>query len=304
MHTILGINGATGLEIAKELQRRNLPVRGISRRPYPGPWEHIQADVMQRDPLTQALDGATTVYCCVGLEYNIKVWQRDWPVLIENIIAACLANNAQLVFIDNVYMYGLVEGEMTENTPMRPTSKKGIVRKQVSEILLHAFAERGLRGCIARAADFYGPNCEKSMIAEGVFKNIAKGRAMQWLGRLDKYHAFTYTPDIGRACVNLATSNLLQGDVWHLPTAKAVTAHEFTTMVAEELGTAPKVTAIRGFMVTVLGWFIPILREVKEMMYQYDHDYRFSSAKYEQAFNESPTPYHIGIKNTVAAEGK
>ncbi len=302
MHTIVGINGATGLEIANELQRRNIPVRGVSRRSFPGHWEHVQADAMQRDQLTKALAGATTVYSCVGLEYNIKIWQRDWPVLIENLILACLANNAQLIFIDNVYMYGFVQGEMTENTPMNPTSQKGIVRKQVAETLLHAFAQRGLRGCIARSADFYGPNCEKSMIAESVFKNVAKGRTMQWLGRIEKRHAFTYTPDIGRACVNLATSNLLHGDVWHLPTAKAITAHEFTAMVAQSLGVPPKVMALRGFLLTVLSLFIPILREIKEMMYQYDEDYLFSSEKYEKAFGEQPTPYAVGIPVVVASE--
>jgi nucleoside-diphosphate-sugar epimerase len=299
MHTILGINGATGIEIAKELNRKSIPVRGVSRREAQGNWEHRKGDVMNLESLTAAIDGSSIVYCCVGLEYDIKIWKRDWLPLIENVIQACLATKAKLIFVDNVYMYGLVQGTMTESTPMTPSSEKGKVRKAVAEKLLDAFAHRGLEGCIARSADFYGPDCEKSMIAEGVFKNITNGKSMQWLGRMNKKHAYTFTPDIGRACVNLALSDKMKGDVWHLPTAEAITATEFTNMVANEMNVPAKVTAIRGFMVSVLGIFIPILKEVKEMMYQYDEDYIFSSAKYENAFGEKPTPYKVGIKETV-----
>jgi nucleoside-diphosphate-sugar epimerase len=302
MHTILGINGATGIEIAKQLHQRRLPVRGVSRRGTTGNWETAQADVMNLDELKKAVAGSEVVYCCVGIEYNITIWRRDWLPLIENVIQACLAAKAKLIFIDNVYMYGLVRSTMTEATPMQPSSEKGKVRKAIAEKLLDAFANRGLKGCIARAADFYGPNCEKSMIEEGVFKNSAKQKTMQWLGRMEKKHAFTFTPDIGRACVNLALSNKMNGDVWHLPTAPAITATEFTQLVAKEANIPNKVMALRGFMLTIVGLFIPILREIKEMMYQYDEDYLFSSEKYETAFGEKPTSYEVGIRETVAAQ--
>ncbi len=300
MHTILGINGSTGVEIAKELKKRNISTRGVSRREFLGDWEHVKGDVLNLESVTKAVAGSKVVYCCVGLEYKIEVWRRDWLPLVENVIAASLATNAKLIFIDNVYMYGLVQGEMTETTPMNPTSEKGKVRKAVVEKLTDAFQNRGLEGCIARSADFYGPDCEKSMITETGFKNAAKGKTMQWLGKMDRVHAYTFTPDIGRACVNLATSDKINGDVWHLPTAPAISAKEMSKMIALGMGTSEKVTPLRGTILSVLGIFIPILRELKEMMYQYDEDYRFSSDKYEKAFNEKPTSYQDGVRETVA----
>jgi nucleoside-diphosphate-sugar epimerase len=301
MQTILGINGVTGIEIANVLLEKGIKVRGVSRRPYAGAWEHVQADVLNLESLKHAVDGSEVVYCCVGLEYKLQIWQRDWLPLIENIIQACLAAKAKLVFIDNVYMYGLVQGEMTEATPMKPSSKKGEVRKAVAEKLLYAFKNRGLKGCIARAADFYGPNCEKSLLTEAVFNNFQKGKTAQWFGYTDKVHSFTYTKDIGKGAAILGNDEKANGKVWHLPTAaNPWTGQQIVDFVAKEMGQKSKIMPAGGFLLTILGIFIPILREFKEMMYQFEHDYIFSSALFEKTFGMKPTTYEEGMKATAA----
>ncbi len=299
IHTIIGINGSTGIEIAAQLRARNLSVRGISRRPYLGDWEHISADVLDKNALISAVSGSSVVYACFGLPYDLKIWRRDWLIAIENVIESCLASRAKLVFVDNVYMYGFVKGEMTEKTPMNPTSEKGKVRKAVTEALLQAFSKRGLTGCIARSADFYGENCPNSMFTETVIKNALQKKTMQWLGRLDKRHAFTYTSDIGRSTVILGLDDRANGEIWHLPTATAQKSQFFIDQIAIHTDTKPKAMALRGFMLTLLGFFIPVLKEMKEMMYQFDEDYLFSSQKYEKMFNDFPTPYEVGLKNTM-----
>jgi nucleoside-diphosphate-sugar epimerase len=300
MQAILGINGVVGGEIARVLREKNVEVVGISRRTHLGDWEHRSADVLNLESLQKAITGATVVYCCVGLEYKLSVWQSLWMPLIENVIVACLAQNARLVFIDNVYMYGFVEGAMTEKTPMNPTSEKGKVRKAVAEKILDAFKNRGLKGSIARAADFYGPNCEKSLLTEAVFNNFKKNKSAQWFGKLDKVHAFTFVPDIGSAAVVLGSDEKADGKVWHLPTASdAWTGQKIVDFVAPIMGKRPKVSAIGGFFMSLLGLFIPILKEFKEMMYQYNHDYVFSSDLFEKTFNMKPTSYEEGLTITA-----
>jgi nucleoside-diphosphate-sugar epimerase len=305
MHTILGINGVTGIEIAKNLKEKGIPVRGVSRRPFAGDWKHVQADVMDLESLKNAIKGSDVVYFCVGLEYNIKVWQRDWLPMIEKTIQACLANSAKLVFIDNVYMYGLVEGKMTENTPMKPSSLKGDIRKAIAEKIMDAFQNRGLKGSIARAADFYGPNSDKSVIADTVFKNLQKGKSAQWFGDINKVHSFTYTKDIGKAAVILGTDARANGKVWHLPTApNPWTGQQIVDFVAKDMGQKPKVTALKGLLMTVLGVFIPIIKEFKEMMYQYEQDYVFSSDLFEKTFGMKATSMEEGLRETAAFYNK
>lgn len=301
MHTILGINGNVGKLLATELTQKGIKVRGVSRRPFLGNWEHIAADVLDLDALTAAVAGSEVVYLAVGLEYTLKVWRRDWVVLMKNTIEACRRANAKLIFIDNVYMYGKVEGAMTASTPMKPSSEKGKIRAEVAALLLKAFEGKILRGCIARAADFYGPDCDKSGLNSTVFERFHAKKSAQWLGKADKKHSFTYVPDMAKALAILGTDERMsQSPVWHLPTAApALTGLDIMEQVAKAFDVKPKFSAMGDFMLSILGIFIPILRELKEMSYQTNFDYVFSSEKFERVFGVKPTPYADGIQQTA-----
>ncbi|MCB0527807.1 MAG: NAD-dependent epimerase/dehydratase family protein [Saprospiraceae bacterium] len=301
MHTILGINGTVGPGLAAALQQRDIRVRGVGRRPVKGPWEHRSADVTNIAELLDVTDGSEVVYLLVGLEYNIKVWRRDWPVIMENCIEACRAHNAKFVFLDNVYAYGLVKGAMTEETPMRPNSEKGKVRKQIAERLLDAFRNHGLRGCIARAADFYGPDCQSSVLNSTVFERMAAGKSAFIMGRADKVHTYTYSRDMGAALAILGTDDRADGQVWHLPSsAERWTSEDWVKVAAEIFSVRPKFQATPTFVLRVMGLFNNLFREMIEMNYQYTHDYVFDSQKFEKTFGLRPTSFRQGAEETAA----
>lgn len=300
MHTLLGINGTVGGDLARALRQKNLPVRGVSRRPFPGDWEHRVADVTNPADTLAAVEGSDVVYLLVGLQYDIKVWRRDWPAIMENVILACQANNAKLVFMDNVYSYGLVHGPMTEETPMRPSSEKGKVRVKVDQMLLDAM-DKGLRGCIARAADFYGPHCATSVLNSTVFDRYAAGKSAFLMGCPDKIHTYTFAPDIGPALAILGTDSRADGQVWHLPTSSEPwTGADWAKAAAAAFGVKPKYQATPTFMLRLMGLFNPLMRELAEMNYQNTHDYVFSSEKFERTFGIKPTPNAQGLAETVA----
>jgi nucleoside-diphosphate-sugar epimerase len=301
MHTILGINGAIGPGLARALRQRNIPVRGVSRRPFPGEdWTHLQADVTNPAEVLAAVDGSEVVYLLVGIEYKTEVWRRTWPVIMENVILACQAQGAKLVFMDNVYPYGLVSGPMTEETPMRPNSEKGKIRMAVDQMLLDAM-KNGLRGCIARGADFYGPNCGTSALNATVFERYAAGKGAFLMGRADKVHTYTYVPDIGPALAILGTDARADGQVWHLPTSQQPwTGADWAKAAAAAFGVPPKYQATPTFMLRLLGLFNSLMREMVEMNYQFTHDYELSSEKFESTFGLKPTPNEQGLAETVA----
>jgi hypothetical protein len=68
--------------------------------------------------------GSRIAFLVVGLKYDLREWRARWPPIMRNAIEAKRAG-ARLVFFDNVYMYGKVDGPMTEETPFRPVSRKG-----------------------------------------------------------------------------------------------------------------------------------------------------------------------------------
>ncbi|MEI6410152.1 MAG: NAD-dependent epimerase/dehydratase family protein [Bacteroidota bacterium] len=301
MHTILGINGTTGGELAAILRKQNLPVRGVSRRPFPGDWEHVQADVLNPVELLAATAGSSVVYLLVGLPYEIEIWRRDWPIAMENTINACLANNAKLVFLDNVYALGLVNGPMTEETPHNPCSKKGVVRAQVDDMMLDAMKNKGLRGCIARSADFYGPNSDKSVLNSTLFDRHILGKSAFVFGRPDKVHTYTYTRDLAPALAILGTDDRADGQIWNIPTAQEPwTGADWVKASAAAFGLKPTFQATPTFVLRIMGLFNKLFKEMVEMNYQYTHDYVLSSAKFEKTFGLKPTSFEKGLEETVA----
>src|SRR5229473_2888298 len=176
MVTILGAGGAIGNELFKELVARNESIRLVSRNPklVPGVAETVAADLSNFDDTLKAVSGSRIAFLVVGLKYDLKVWRELWPRIMRNAIEAAKRSNTRLVFFDNVYMYGRVEGVMTEQTPFRPSSKKGEIRAQIATMLLDEMKTGNLTALIARSADFYGPRARTGIQCSG-FRQIGEG---------------------------------------------------------------------------------------------------------------------------------
>ncbi len=200
-------------------------------------------------------------------------------------------------------MYGPVEGKMTEETPYRPSSKKGEVRAKIATQLLEAAQRGDLRASIARSADFYGPwGDTKSMFYQVVLKNLAAGKKAQWLGDPSMPHSMSYTLDCARALVTLADDSSSFNQTWHMPTYNPPPVPvDLIRMAADEMGVPYKgVQAASKNIVRLLGLFMPIMREMVEMIYQNERPYWFDSTKFEQRYGMQPTSYAQGIRDTVA----
>ncbi len=305
MQTILGANGTIGKLLAKELMAYTDRIRLVSRNPIRinVTDELLAADLSQHGAVDKAVRGSEVVYLVVGFEYKAQVWEEKWPALMRDTIDACAKHGAKLVFFDNVYMYDKNKiSHMTEETAIGPPSRKGAVRKRISEMLLEAAAEGWIQALIARSADFYGPDNENNFITQMVIKNLKEGKKAMWFVSPDIKHSFTYTQDAAKATALLGNTPDAYGQVWHLPTeSRPVTGKEIITMIASEMGAEPKISLLPKFMLLPLGLFIPIMKEMREMIYQYDRDYFFDSSKFTRRFGISATSYDDGIKATCQA---
>ena len=307
MQTILGSGGAIGIELAKALMQHTSDVRLASRTPQTvNPTDQLfPADLTKSEDVHKAVESSEIAYLTVGLPYDTRVWQSTWPLIMKNVIDACKAHQARLVFFDNMYMYDPdYLNMMTEETPIRPVSKKGAVRAQLVRMLMNEVDSGALKVIIARSADFYGPSIgNTSVLTETVFKNLGMGRKANWLGTADRRHSFTYTPDAGKATALLGNTEDAFNQVWHLPTApNPLTGKEWIEAIAKELGVEPGFRIVPKFMARMMGLFLPIMKELAEIMYQYERDYVFNSDKFEKRFDFAPTPYLEGIRNIVKSD--
>jgi len=303
MQTILGANGIIGQELSKLLPQHTAQLRQVSRNPKKvnASDELVKADLLNYNETEKAVAGSKIVYLVAGLKYDATVWQQQWPVVMKNAIDACKKHNARLVFFDNVYSYGVVNGVMTETTPFNPNSKKGEVRAKIATMLLEEIKAQNLNAMIVRAADFYGPGATLSMIHSSVVERLKAGKAAQWIGDKKKVHTFTYTPDAARTVALLGNSEEAYNQTWHALTSTEKITGEELVRLAYEIKDMPDkgIQAMGKTGVRILGLFIPVLREFVEMMYQFENDYIFDSSKASKFLNEQATSYRVGLSETL-----
>ncbi len=302
LHTILGANGTIATELLPILLQNDHKVRLVSRNPKPvANTETVSANVLDYQQVLMAVQGSDVVYLLVGLEYKIGVWRASWPVIMRNVIDACKAANAKLIFFDNIYMYGKVSGRITEDAPFKPVSKKGEVRAQIDTMLIDEMKAGNIKAAIAKAMDFYGPRCtDKSAPGVLVFERMKKKQSAQWFINAKLPRAFSYTPDCAIGLYILATHDEALGQQWHLPVAKPTpTGKEFITIAAKYMQASNKIQVLPKWLFKIIGWFNPFMKEMYEMMYQYEFPLELDSTKFEKAFNFTATSYEEGIKATA-----
>ncbi len=302
MQTNLGANGIIGNELSKLLPQYTDKVRQVSRHPKKvnATDETFAADLLDAKAVSDAVNGSEVAYLVAGLKYDATVWADQWPRVMRNTIDACKRHGTKLVFFDNVYAYGKVDGVMSENTPYNPCSKKGEVRATIATTLMDEVKRGELQAMIVRAADFYGPGAALSLTHATVFERLRAGKTPQWVGNAKAVHTFTFTPDAGRSVALLGNTPSAYGQVWHALTSKnEMTGEAFVRLACELAGKPYKIQVAPRWMLSLMGLFVPVLRENKEMMYQFERDYRFDSSKLERALNVQPTDYRTGIKATL-----
>ena len=301
IHTVLGASGATGRAVVKELQAKNYRIRAVERNPKTKDIECVEANLLKAGDTIKAINGSTYVYLCIGLQYQAKIWQRDWPMVMQNVINACEKANAILIFLDNVYMYEHpFPVPFSENQPQNPITAKGKVRKQTADLLLTAIANKRVQAVIGRSADFYGEYAKNSMFYPSFLENLLKGKSGQFLGKKRVSHTYAFVGDNVKALVALASDSTTYGQVWHLPVGKPISPNEINELMNASLGTNFDLKFVPTFMRKLLGLFIKPIAEVEEMLYQFETDYVMDSRKFMTHFpNFEVTPYEVGISKMI-----
>ncbi|HRJ17050.1 MAG TPA: NAD-dependent epimerase/dehydratase family protein [Saprospiraceae bacterium] len=304
LHVVLGASGASGRAVVQELKRRNLPFRAIGRSAHFSDFEMTAADVFNPDELLRAVQGASHVYLCIGLPYSTKIWQQQWPLLMQNTIEVCETVRARLIFLDNIYMYGPapLAVPFDETHAQHPTSRKGIVRKQTADMLLQAIEDKRVDALIGRSADFYGAQAVNSGLYVSFLDRMLKGKSPLSIAPKGVPHTFANTSDNGRALVALAFEESAYGQVWHLPVGEPITPEEATEIFNRVLGTQFKSGFMPDILLGFLSLFIKVLKEVAEMQYQNKTPYSMSFEKFRRQFPDfETTPYETGFREMAAS---
>jgi nucleoside-diphosphate-sugar epimerase len=304
MQTILGANGIIGTELAKELYNNYThDIRLVSRNPRKVNETDtlFPADLMDAAQTEQAVKGSEIVYLTVGLPNVTLIAQERWPVIMHNVIDACINQQVKLVFFDNTYMYGKTTGVIKEGNPFLATGMKGKVRSRVSTLLLNSIHHGEITALICRAPEFYGPRNTHSITNALVFDNIRKSKKIKVLVKDHCLRTLVYTPDAGKAMALLGNTPDAYNQTWHLPCDyNRLTPKEFIHEASNAYGHKLHYIVLKNWMINLLANFNPYLKETVEILYRYQADHLFDSSKFMTRFPDfKVTTYREGITEII-----
>ncbi|MEN9563931.1 MAG: hypothetical protein RIR73_2175 [Chloroflexota bacterium] len=303
-HVVLG-TGAIGRAVMNELVKRGESVRMVNRSgkmdEVPAGVEVVAANLYDQTNVKEVMRGAKVVYQCSQPEYT--EWVEKFPPLQKSIIDGLTGGNAKLVMVENLYMYGDVNGTpITEDMPHNAHTRKGKVRGEISNAAFEAHRAGKLRVASGRGSDFFGPwGLPTTAMGERTFYPLLHGKAASLVGNVDVPHTHTFIPDFGKALVILGERDEADGKPWHVPNDNPkITQREMLKMIAAEMGIEPKFSAMGKTMMWIGGLFIPEAKESVEMMYEFEKPFIVDSSKFEKTFSMKATPMRDAIKETVA----
>src|SRR5215208_415542 len=289
------------MSVMDALVGRDKRVRMVNRSgraSVPEGVEVVGGDATDKVFAREASDGASVVYFALNPPYN--KWPELFPRLQAGVLEGAASAGARLIAMENLYMYGLTGGRpLTEDLPYVPNTRKGRVRAMMSEELMEVHTSGRVRVAIGRASDSFGPRVLVSAAGEQVFGRAVQGKSAQVAGNPDQPHTYTYAPDIGRGLVILGEREEALGQVWHLPSPETLTTRRFVEMIFEEVGKPARIQAAPKIVLRAMGLFNPGMREMIEMLYEFEEPFVVDHSKFEQAFGEQATPLREAIAGTV-----
>lgn len=302
---VLGSTGSIGYAFTENLLSKNIPVTIIVRDVAKAKnlfqsfnqVEIIKGDVQDLNLLKQV--AADKKYIFHGINYPYNEWFGNMDVVTNKIIEAASLNKAMIVFPGNVYNYGNTP-LIKEDSPENPCTRKGALRVAIEKTLrdaAHAGKCTVLNVCLP---DFWGPNVLNYGI-KPIFINALNGKALPYMVREDIPHQLVFTKDAAEIMVRLMQrgvqkpyENYNYGGQVH-PTMKGLLNQ------ISRLANAPEKIKIHPkWIFSVLGIFVPIMKEVKEMLYLFEGTVILDDTKVRSIFPDfKERPLNEAISETL-----
>jgi nucleoside-diphosphate-sugar epimerase len=299
-HLVVGagaVGSATALLLA-EAGRQVVVVTRSGGGPEHSLIRRVATDASSVDALLSAEPAAVVIYNCVNPVYTR--WVEDWPPMAAAFIAYAERTGAVLATVSNLYGYGPVNVPMTEDLPLAATGTKAQVRVKMWNDAKAANDAGRIRATEVRGSDYLCPG-PQSQLGDRVMPKLLAGKNVQLLGDLDQPHAWTAPVDVARTLITVASDERGWGRAWHVPSNPPRSQREAVADLCAAAGVAPvKASAVPPLLLTVMGLFQPMLKELKETDYQRERPYLLDDSAARSTFGLEPTPWPELLAGMVA----
>ncbi|HEU5475244.1 MAG TPA: NAD-dependent epimerase/dehydratase family protein [Actinophytocola sp.] len=294
LHTIVGA-GAVGRTTANLLAERGERVRIVTRSgsgPQHPAIERVAADATDAERLTQLTTGAVALYNCASPQYHR--WLTDWPPLATALLTAAERTGATLSVVSNLYLYGPVDGPITESTPLAAAHPKLKLRGDMWREALALHEAGRIRMTEVRGSDYLEAN---SIFSFALAKPLLAGKRAYLPLPLDVPHSWTAIADVARLLTTVSTDERAFGKAWHVPTQPPLTVRELAQRFTSAQGLpAATLSEVPYSVLWTMGLFSPMMRELRTTRYQFTAPYVLDSSAAQRTFDIAPSDLDVILK--------
>lgn len=303
-HVVVGA-GPVGSALAKRLVQDGAAVTLVTRSgsgpELPG-LKRVAVDVKSIDALLAAVPNADAIYNCANPPYHR--WPQEWPPMAATFLAYAERTGAGLVTCSNLYGYGPQAKPLRPDMPLSATGVKGRVRADMWLEAKRLHDAGRIRATEVRGADYVMAS-EQSRLGDRVVPRVLAGKGVQQVGGIDHPHSWTSPADVADLMAVLGRDDRGWGRAWHVPSNDPRSQREAINDLADAAGVPHvKVTRLPDIALTVLGAFVPMIRELGETLYQFDAPFFLDDSDTRSTFGLAPTPWDVMLGEQIAAYRK
>ena len=300
LHLVLGY-GPLGRALTDALLARGVDVAVVTRSvpdDLPDRVRGIEADLADPDAARVALADAAVAYHALNGPYSR--WPQVLPPLMEGVVHGADRSGATVVYGDNLYAYGPVDGPVHEGLQDAATFPQGRVRAEVARRLLDAHRAGDLQAVIARASDFFGPHGRVSIAGAGVVERTLAGQRPQTIGDPDLPHTLSFIADVAEAMVRLGADAEAHGRVWHVPNPPTESLRAYAERVARAAGVPARPMQVAPYLgMRLAALLAPPVRAVLQVRYQTVHPWVVDHGAYAARYGDHATGWDEAVQRTV-----
>jgi len=297
-HLVVGA-GSIGRSLAQRLIERSDRVTLATRSGTAmNDAQALRMDASDTAAFSAAASGCQTIFLCTNPPYHR--WATEWPPIFAAAIEAARRSGAGLVIMGNLYAYGKPGGAMTEMSPYQPVEKKGEVRLACWQAALAAHERGEIRAVEVRASDYFGPGVGKNAhLGVDFFRRVLQSKKAMVVGDPDVIHSWSFIPDIVSTLVAAGDFAGPWGRVWHVPSDLPLSRHDIARQLNSRYGCAGRVASYPQWVLRLLGYFSPMLREVEASSYQFREPFVIDARETEALLQIRATPWSEALALTA-----